>query len=57
MWFDDANLLLNDFFDTIKAKKNIYKINSDHLKSLVIVDACIKSTKTGKKIQIKANNY
>ena len=23
MWFDDANLLLNDFFDTIKAKKYI----------------------------------
>lgn len=57
MWIDDANLLLNDFFDSIKAKKNIYKINSDHLKSLVIVDACIKSAKTGKKIQIKADNY
>ena len=36
---------------------DIYKINSDHLKSLVIVDACIKSSKTGKKIQIQADNY
>ena len=52
MWFDDANLLLNDFFDTLRKKKDIYKINSDHLKSLAVVDACIKSSKTGKKVRI-----
>ena len=52
MWFDDANLLLNDFLDSLRKKKNIYKINSDHLKSLAVVDACIKSAKTGKKVRI-----
>ena len=52
MWFDDANLLFNDFLDSIKKKRNIYKINTDHLKSLAVVDACIKSSKTGKKIEI-----
>ena len=50
MWFDDANLLLNDFLDSLRKKKDIYKINSDHLKSLAVVDACIKSSKTGKKV-------
>jgi len=52
MWFDDANLLLNDFLDSLRKKKDIYKINSDHLKSLAVVDACIKSSKTGKKVRI-----
>lgn len=52
MWFDDANLLFNDFLGSIKKKRNIYEINNDHLKSLAVVDACIKSSKTGKKIEI-----
>ena len=52
MWFDDANLLFNDFLSSIKKKRNIYEINTDHLKSLAVVDACIKSSKTGKKIEI-----
>ena len=55
MWVDDANALLSDFINTISDKKNILKVNKDHLNSLSIVDACIKSSKTGKKISIK--NY
>ena len=53
MWIDDANALLSDFINSINDKKNILKINKDHLNSLSIVDACIKSSKTGKKISIK----
>ena len=53
MWIDDANALLSDFINSINDKKNILKINKDHLNSLAIVDACIKSSKTGKKISIK----
>ncbi len=53
MWIDDANALLFDFIHSINDKKNILKINKDHLNSLSIVDACIKSAKTGKKISIK----
>jgi len=55
MWVDDANALLSDFLKSINDKKNILKINKDHLNSLSIVDGCIKSSKTGKKISIK--NY
>jgi hypothetical protein len=53
MWIDDANALLSDFINSINDTKNILKINKDHLNSLSIVDACIKSSKTGKKISIK----
>ena len=53
MWIDDANALLSDFINSINDKKNILKMNKDHLNSLAIVDACIKSSKTGKKISIK----
>ena len=55
MLIDDANALLSDFINTINDKKNILRINKDHLNSLSIVDACIKSSKNGKKISIK--NY
>ena len=55
MWIDDASALLSDFINTINDKKNILRINKDHLNSLSIVDACIKSSKNGKKISIK--NY
>ena len=55
MWFHDANSLLLDFINSINDKTNILKINKDHLNSLSIVDACIKSSKIGKKITIK--NY
>ena len=55
MWIDDANALLSNFINSINDKKNVLKINKDHLNSLSIVDACIKSSKTGKKISIK--NY
>ena len=55
MWIDDANALLSDFINKTNDKKNILRINKDHLNSLSIVDACIKSAKTGKKINIK--NY
>ena len=53
MWLDDANALLSDFINSINDKKNISKLNKDHLNSLSIVDACIKSSKTGKKINLK----
>jgi len=53
MWSDDANLLLLDFIKSMGSKKNVFKINRDHLNSLSIVDACIKSSKTGKKINLK----
>ena len=53
MWLDDANALLSDFINSINDKKNILKLNKDHLNSLSIVDACIKSSKTGKKINLK----
>ena len=55
MWLDDANALLLDFINSINNNKNFEKLNKDHLNSLSIVDACIKSSKTGKKISIK--NY
>ena len=55
MWLDDANALLSAFINSIDDKKNILKINKDHLNSLAIVDACIRSSKSGKKISIK--NY
>ena len=55
MWIDDASALLSDFINTINDKKNILRINKDHLNSLSIVDACIQSSKNGKKISIK--NY
>ncbi len=55
MWLDDANALLIDFINSINNNKNFIKLNKDHLNSLSIVDACIKSSKTGKKISIK--NY
>ena len=55
MWTDDAQLLLLDFIKSIKNNKNLLKTNKDHLNSLSIVDACIKSSKSGKKIIIK--NY
>jgi len=53
MWLDDANLLLLDFINSIKMKNNYIKVNNDHLKSLIIVDACIKSSITGKKVYLK----
>ena len=53
MWIDDANALLSNFINSINDKKNVLRINKDHLNSLSIVDACIKSSKTGKKISIK----
>ena len=53
MWLDDANLLLLDFIKSLKDKKNLYKINRDHLNSLSIVEACIKSSQTGKRISLK----
>ena len=53
MWLDDANFLLLDFIRSIKDKKNILTTNKDHLNSLSIVEACIKSSKTSKKISIK----
>ena len=52
MWSDDAEALLNDFIKVQKNSKNLIKINKDHLNSLSIVDACIKSAKTGKKIPV-----
>ncbi len=53
MWLDDANALLIDFINSINNKKDILKLNKDHLNSLSIVDACIKSANTGKKISVK----
>ena len=55
MWLDDAEALLNDFIKVEKNSKNLIKINKDHLNSLSIVEACIASAKTGKKISVK--NY
>ena len=55
MWLDDATALLSDFINSINNNKNFIKLNKDHLNSLSIVDACIKSSKSGKKINIK--NY
>ncbi len=52
MWLDDADNLLFAFNNAINNKKNLLKLNKDHLNSLSIVDACIKSAKTGKKISI-----
>jgi predicted dehydrogenase len=55
MWSDDANLLLIDFIKKLSAKnsdKSFLSINKDHLNSLSVVDACIKSSKTGKKINL-----
>ena len=53
MWIDDANALLSNFINSINDKKNVLRVNKDHLNSLSIADACIKSSKTGKKISIK----
>ena len=55
MWLDDAEALLNDFIKVEKNSKNLIKINKDHLNSLSIVEACIASAKTGKKISVQ--NY
>ena len=54
MWSDDADLLLMDFIRILNKdnQQNFIKINKDHLNSLSVVDACIKSSKTGKKINL-----
>ena len=53
MWKYDAELLLRDFINSIKDIKKIKTSGIDHLKSLDIVEACIKSAETGKKIVLK----
>jgi len=53
MWEYDAKLLLLDFINSIKDIKKIKTSGIDHLKSLNIVEACIKSSETGKKIILK----
>ena len=54
MWSDDADLLLMDFIRILNKdnQQNFIKINRDHLNSLSVVDACIESSKTGKKINL-----
>ena len=53
MWKYDAELLLRDFINSIKDTKKIKTSGIDHLKSLNIVEACIKSAETGKKIILR----
>ena len=55
MWEDDSILLLKSFIKNLESKTKYLSINRDHLNSLAIVDACIKSSKTGRKIRLK--NY
>jgi len=55
MWKDDAELLLNDFIESLYNKRKINTLGKDHLKSLDIVAACINSAKKGKKIDLKNN--
>lgn len=51
-WQDDSKLLLTDFIKSIRKKTKINASGKDHLKSLSIVDACIESSRTGKKIYL-----
>ena len=46
MWIDDANALLSDFINTINDKKNIFKVNKDHLNSLIWLEPkCLRQLK------------
>jgi predicted dehydrogenase len=53
MWKTDADLLLKDFSVSLVNKTKLHSSGKDHLKSLCIVQACIDSSKMGKKIVIK----
>jgi len=53
MWKTDADLLLKDFSVSLVKKTKLHASGKDHLKSLSMVQACIDSSKTGKKIVIK----
>ena len=52
MWKYDAKLLLLDFIDSLNKPYKINNLGNDHLKSLNIVQACIKSAEKGKKIDL-----
>ena len=50
IWKTDADLLLKDFLNAIVNKTKIQSSGKDHLKSLLMVQACIDSSKKRKMI-------